>query len=154
MGAIDRSKMLAFEIVGWILVVIGIVALVLPGPGLLMLFGGLALLSQRYEWARKRVEPVKDAAQRSAAQSVQTWPRIAMSSLGILALAAVGIVWGIGPDAPAWWPIDDKWWLFGGWGTGGTLIASSLIALALLVYSFREYRGRDLADVNREIAEN
>ena len=36
------AKRLVLEVVGWTLVVAGIAALVLPGPGLLMVFGGLA----------------------------------------------------------------------------------------------------------------
>ena len=45
------------ESIGWLLIVAGIAALILPGPGLLMLFAGLVLLSQQYEWAERRVEP-------------------------------------------------------------------------------------------------
>ena len=45
------AKRVTLEVVGWTLVVAGIVALVAPGPGLLMVFGGLAILSQQYDWA-------------------------------------------------------------------------------------------------------
>ena len=135
------ARRIAIEVAGWGLVLIGIAAIFLPGPGLLSLFAGLAILSQQYEWAERRVRPVEVMALKSAAQSVQTWPRIMGSVAGALALAAVGVFWGIGPDAPEWWPIPDKWWLVGGWGTGGTLIGSSLIALATIVYSFRRFRG-------------
>jgi uncharacterized protein (TIGR02611 family) len=134
-------RRIVIEVAGWGLVLIGIAAIFLPGPGLLSLFAGLAILSQQYEWAERRVRPVEIMALKSAAQSVQTWPRIIGSCAGALALAAVGVFWGIGTDAPGWWPIADKWWLVGGWGTGGTLIASSLIALATIVYSFRRFRG-------------
>lgn len=134
-------RRLVIEIAGWTLVLAGTAALVLPGPGLLGLFAGLAILSQQYEWAERRVRPVEIMAYRSAAQSVQTWPRIIGSTLGALSIGAVGIVWGIGLDVPEWWPLDDKWWLPGGWATGATLIASSLMALALIVYSFRRFRG-------------
>lgn len=142
------AKRIAIEVAGWGLVLIGIAAIFLPGPGLLSLFAGLAILSQQYEWAERRVRPVEVMALKSAAQSVQTWPRILASVTGALALAAVGVFWGIGTDAPGWWSIDDKWWLVGGWGTGGTLIASSLIALATIVYSFRRFRG--VEDPNAE----
>ena len=134
-------RTIALEALGWLLLVAGAFALILPGPGLLGVFAGLAILSQQYEWAERRVRPVEVMALKSAAQSVQTWPRIAGSVAGALALAAVGVFWGIRPDAPEWWPIADKWWLVGGWGTGGTLIGSSLIALATIVYSFRRFRG-------------
>jgi uncharacterized protein (TIGR02611 family) len=135
------ARRIAIEVAGWGLVLIGIAAIFLPGPGLLSLFAGLAILSQQYEWAERRVRPVEVMALKSAAQSVQTWPRILASVAGALALAAIGIFWGIGTDVPEWWPIADKWWLVGGWGTGATLIGSSLIALATIVYSFRRFRG-------------
>jgi len=136
-----KVRRVAIEVVGWTLLFAGGFALILPGPGLLGVFAGLAILSQQYEWAERRVRPVEVMALKSAAQSVQTWPRIIASCAGALALAAVGVFWGIGTDAPGWWPVADKWWLVGGWGTGGTLIASSLIALATIVYSFRRFRG-------------
>ena len=38
---------------GWTLVTAGAVLLFLPGPGLLVLLGGLALLGRESEWARR-----------------------------------------------------------------------------------------------------
>lgn len=134
------AKRLALETLGWVLVMGGIAALVLPGPGLLALFAGLALLSQQYEWAERRVEPVKKQAMKTAADGVATWPRIVLSVLGVGWLIAVGVVWGLRPDAPDWWPLADRWWLPGGWGTGSSLIVSGFIALALIVYSYRNFR--------------
>ena len=48
------AKRVVLEAAGWLLLVVGIAALVLPGPGLLGVFAGLALLSQQYEWAERR----------------------------------------------------------------------------------------------------
>jgi uncharacterized protein (TIGR02611 family) len=134
-------RRLVLEIVGWALLVGGFAALFLPGPGLLMVVGGLAVLSEQYEWAERRLEPVKVMAYKAAADGVQTWPRIIASCSGAIAIAAVGVYWGIQPDAPDWWPLRESWWLIGGWGTGGTLILSALIALGFIVYSFRTFRG-------------
>ena len=128
------------EVLGWALVIGGIAALVLPGPGLLALFAGLVLLSQQYAWAERRVEPVKQRAVRAASDGVQTWPRILLSTLGVLWLIGAGIVWGIRPPAPGWWPIDERWWLMGGWAAGVTLMASGVIAGAMIAYAFRVYR--------------
>lgn len=135
------AKRVGLEVLGWTLVVLGIAAMILPGPGLLGLFAGLYVLSQQYEWAERRVEPVKIAAFRAAAQGVQTWPRILLSVLGALVMIGIGVVWGIRPDAPGFWPIDERWWLFGGWGTGITLIVSAFVVLALIIFSYRRFHG-------------
>ncbi|MGJ9422220.1 PGPGW domain-containing protein [Aeromicrobium sp. CF3.5] len=135
------ARRVAIEVVGWTLVVAGIAALILPGPGLLGLFAGLLVLSQQYEWAERRLQPVKTAAYKSAADSVQTWPRILASVTGAAMIAAFGVLWIVSPAAPGWWPVRDSWWLIGGLGTGITLIVSSLIAVAIIVYSFRTFRG-------------
>ncbi len=128
------------EILGWTLVLIGFAALVLPGPGLLALFAGMALLSTRYEWAERRLEPVKQAALRTARDSVSAWPHILASILGVLLLAGLGVIWGLQPQVPAWWPIADSLWLPGGWATGGTLIGSAVIAGSMVVYSYLAFR--------------
>jgi hypothetical protein len=134
-------RRIVLEVVGWTLVAGGIAALVLPGPGLLLLVAGLAVLAEQYEWAERRLEPVKVMAFKAAADGVQTWPRIIASCSGAIALGAIGVFWGIRPPAPGWWPIGDNWWLIGGWGTGSTLILSAVIALGFIVYSFRRFRG-------------
>jgi hypothetical protein len=134
------ARRVVLEIVGWVLIVAGIAALILPGPGLLMLFAGLALLSQQYEWAEKRVEPIKKRALKAAEEGVETPLRITLSTVIALVLIACGVLWIWHPPAPGWWPIDEMWWLFGGVGTGITQIASGLIAIALIVYSYRRFR--------------
>ena len=133
-------KRVFLEVLGWVLVIGGIAALVLPGPGLLALFAGLVLLSQQYTWAERRVEPVKERALRAAAEGVESWPRILLSILGVLWLIGTGIVWAVRPPAPAWWPVAEHWWLLGGWATGVTLIVSGLAAGAGIVYAYRHYR--------------
>ncbi|MCW2837229.1 MAG: hypothetical protein JWQ15_1343 [Marmoricola sp.] len=136
----SAAKRILLEALGWILVLVGIAALLLPGPGLLALFAGVALLATQYEWAERRLESVKKAALRTAADSVRTWPRILMSSVGVVWLVALGIYWGHSPPAPTWWPIDDRWWLMGGWGTGATLVGSGIIAGVMVVYSYVHFR--------------
>lgn len=135
-------KWLVLESLGWLLVVAGIAALVLPGPGLLMVFGGLALLSQQHEWAERRLEPVRLRALRGAAEGVETWPRIVLSVLAALWVMGCGALWIVRPDVPGWWPVADRWWLFGGEWTGITLVGSGILALALIAYSYRRFHGK------------
>ncbi len=136
------AKRIVLETLGWVLLIAGLAAIFLPGPGLLGIFAGLALLSQQYEWAERRVEPVRRRALQGAAEGVETWPRILVSVLGALVLAACGVLWILKPPAPGWWPFADSWWLPGGLWTGVTQIASAAIALGLIYYSFRRFHGR------------
>jgi hypothetical protein len=136
------AKRVLLEVLGWALLVAGVAALVLPGPGLLLMFAGLAVLSQQYEWAERWVEPVRLRALKGAAQSVETWPRIIASTVLAGLLIGCGVLWIIKPDAPSWWPVSDSWWLPGGLWTGITQIVSGLLALALIVYSYRRFYGR------------
>lgn len=62
------------EILGWTLVVLGAAALVLPGPGLLLLVSGFALLATRYTWAKNRLLPLKARAIRVAIKGYAPGP--------------------------------------------------------------------------------
>ncbi len=135
------AKRVVLETLGWVLLVAGLAAIFLPGPGLLGIFAGLALLSQQYEWAERRVEPVRIRALRGAAEGVETWPRIVASVLGALVLAACGVLWILSPPAPTWWPFAESWWLPGGIWTAVTQIASAAIAVALIIYSYKRFHG-------------
>ncbi|MET0469159.1 MAG: PGPGW domain-containing protein [Aeromicrobium sp.] len=131
------------EALGWILVVLGIFMLVLPGPGLLGMFAGIALLARHYTWADRLVEPLEEKAVEAAKYGVATIPRITVSVLGILWVAAVGVVWFLSPTIPEFEIL--------GVGFGPELPAaglvgaigiwiSDLIAIVLLVYSIRRWR--------------
>jgi Putative transmembrane protein (PGPGW) len=143
-GSTSKAARIGLEILGWLLMAAGVAALVLPGPGLLLLAVGLWVLAKNYQWADRLLDPVKRAAYRGASEGVKSWPRIIMSTVLALALIGLGIVWGIRPAAPGWWPLDAKWWLFGGWGTGVFLIVSGLLALGLLGWSMKNFRYGDM----------
>ncbi len=137
------------EVLGWTLVVVGIAALVLPGPGLLTLFAGIVVLSQQYTWAERQVEPVKRRALQAAREGVATWPRIVFSALSACIVIGVGVVYGLQPPVPDWWPVGEPWWLPGGWATAASIIAGGIIGLVLVVYSVRRFRGLDAEEVDR-----
>lgn len=136
----STGKHVLLQGAGWVLVIVGLAAMVLPGPGLLALFAGMAMLATQYEWAHRRLAPVRKAALHGAAESVKNWLRILLSVVGVCLLISIGVYWGISAAAPSWWPVDDKWWLVGGWGTGATLMGSGVIAFAMLVYSYFNFR--------------
>ena len=138
-GKGSSVKKLAVVLGGGALVLVGIAALVLPGPGLLLILLGLVVLSTEFEWAEKRVDWVRDSALTAAAEGVQTWPRVGLSTLSALFVIAVGVVWGLAPRIP-------RLWIFGpelplaGWGTGGAIIAGGILAVGLLIYSVKRFR--------------
>jgi hypothetical protein len=150
----ETAKRIAFETAGWALLLVGIAAIPLPGPGLLGVFAGLALLSRQYDWADRRVEPVRLKALRGAADGVETWPRIVLSCLAALALAGFGVLWILGPEVPGWWPLPELLWLPGGMWTGITQVASAIFALGLIVYSYRRFHDNqdEIDELDEKIA--
>lgn len=148
------AKRLGLETLGWVVLVTGLLALVLPGPGLLLTFAGLAILSTQHRWARRLMHPVRVKAWRGAAEGVQTIPRIILSCLAAFTLLGLGVLWMVRPAAPGWWPLPQMWWLFGGISVGVTLTVSAAIALALLVFAvLRFYRKPDAMEAVERLEE-
>ena len=138
-------KRVVTEVLGWLLVVVGIILWPLPGPGLLIVLAGITVLSRQHAWARRVLTPVRQRAVEAARFGVATWPRITASALGGVWLFALGVVWwvspripefdvlgiGLGPRLPA-----------AGWATGLGLMFSAVVAWGLLIYSVRRWRDR------------
>lgn len=131
MGIGKQAKRILIATAGAILLVVGVLLLVLPGPGLLLVLAGLLLLASEFPALEKYVDPVRDRAMKAAEDSVSSPLRIAGSVLAGLALLAAGIVWGTVKSLP-----------FGGWSTGSSLILSSVILFALLIWSYRRVKAR------------
>lgn len=134
---------LGVEILGWILIPVGIVLMPLPGPGMLIVVAGVALLSRRHVWAQRILDPLRRKAVDAAKYGVATLPRIFFSFLGGVWLVALGVVWWISPEIPEFSILSIG---FGpqlpahGWGTAIGLWASAIAAWALLAYSVVRWR--------------
>lgn len=133
------------EVLGWTLVVVGIILWPLPGPGLLIILSGITVLARQHAWARRALTPVRERAVEAARFGVATWPRIAVSAFGGLWLFALGVVWWMSPTIPEFEILRVG---FGpqlpaaGWATGLGLMFSAVVAWGLLVYSIRRWRER------------
>lgn len=131
------------EALGWTLIPVGIVLMPAPGPGLLVLVAGVALLSRRYTWARRLLDPLQRRAVEAAKYGVATLPRIALSLLGVLWLVGLGVIWWRDPEIPEFAVLGVG---FGpglpaaGWVSAVGLWASAAAALGLLVYSIIRWR--------------
>lgn len=63
---VRSSRRIAVTVAGFVVVIVGIIMLPLPGPGWPIIFGGLAILSLEYAWARRLLERAKERARWAA----------------------------------------------------------------------------------------
>ena len=125
------AKRVACGVGGGLLLVIGVVLLVLPGPGLLLVLAGLLVLANGFPKVQKFVAPVERRAMQAAEESVSSPLRMVFSIGTGVVLIAAGVVWWVVPGLP-----------FGGWPMGASLILSGLILLGVLAVSYRHVRSQ------------
>ena len=102
---------------------------------------GPVVLATQYEWAERRLEPGPGARDQDRERRRRDLARITISALGARA-SPPSVSTGASARRPTGWPLDDKWWLPGGWGTGSSLNHSRPDrAGCSVVYSYRESRG-------------
>lgn len=61
---LHRTRKVAVGIIGGVVVVIGIILIPLPGPGSLVIVGGLAILASEFPVAERAMQRVKDQARK------------------------------------------------------------------------------------------
>jgi hypothetical protein len=132
-------KKLAITVLGWVLVIAGVVLVLIPGPGLLLMLAGLVVLANEYTWADRFVEPVRRRAHQAAEESVAAWWRVVVTILAGVWLFGLGVLWWINPEIPLIWIFGPRLPL-GGWPTGSGLILSAFIVWGLMIYSLRNFR--------------
>ncbi|SFX49052.1 TIGR02611 family protein [Streptomyces atratus] len=108
--ALHLSWQVGVFVVGLAVVVAGIIMLPLPGPGWLVIFGGMAIWATEFVWAqlvlRWTRRKVTEAAQRALDPKVRR-RNIILTSVGLVIIAVlVGIyVWKFGITMP--WKIHE-----------------------------------------------
>jgi hypothetical protein len=60
-----NGKRIAVSVVGLLLLAVGLALLVLPGPGLLLIIAGLAVLATEYVWAQRALNYAKQRAEQA-----------------------------------------------------------------------------------------
>lgn len=109
--ALHLSWQVGVFIVGLAVVVAGVAMLVLPGPGWVVIFGGMAIWATEFVWAqlvlRWTKRKVTEAAQRALDPKVRR-RNIILTSAGLVIMAALaGIyLWKFGLVMP--WKIKDQ----------------------------------------------
>jgi divalent metal cation (Fe/Co/Zn/Cd) transporter len=119
-------RRIAVTVVGTILLAAGVVLLVAPGPGVLVIVLALAVFAIEYGWARRRLTQARELAL-SAAEKTATNQAARTSAIlfgvGAIGLGGVLIFTDILP--------------FSGIGTGVCVALAGLITLATTAYSIR-----------------
>jgi uncharacterized protein (TIGR02611 family) len=132
-------KRSAVTLVGVCLVLGGIALMPLPGPGILVVVAGLAVLATEYVWARRLLRRAKAEAERAQEEAVASPLRIATTVLSALAVCGVGITMLLVEDVR--WPIWDSF-VDSLWSpmTGSVVVVSSIIPLVTTAVSLRSSR--------------
>ena len=127
-------KRFAVTIVGVALLALGAAMMVLPGPGILVIVGGLALLATEYVWARRMLKTARAKAEEVQEAAVASPVRTAGTLLFGVALLGLGLamVFLRDVDLPFWSPV-----------TGGIMAVTALILLATTYLTLRAAKGRE-----------
>jgi uncharacterized protein (TIGR02611 family) len=133
-------KRFAVTLVGAALLLVGLAMMVLPGPGILLIVAGLAVLATEYVWARTLLVRAKRQAQQVQEAAVASPMRTGASVLFAVGLAAVGVVMLLVDDLS--WPVLDST-LDKVWGpvTGSILVVTGLILLTTTIITIKMARG-------------
>ena len=67
------TKRIVVLAIGLALVALGVALLVLPGPGLLVIIGGLAVLATEFAWAEHLLDTAKEKAGQAKDKAQRTW---------------------------------------------------------------------------------
>ena len=128
------AKRFAATILGGALLLLGLAMMVLPGPGILVIVAGLAVLATEYVWAQRLLKRAKSQAEKVQEAAVASPARTGATVVFGLALLGLGIAMVVARDValPFWSPV-----------TGGILGVTALILLTTTYLTVRATRGED-----------
>ena len=132
-------RRIAVTVAGTAILAVGVVLLVAPGPGLVVIALALAVYAIEYQWARRHLATVqahaRSAALKTAASRVATASAV-LFGIGAIGLGAVLVFTDLLPLSGA--------------GTGVSVAVGGLTVLATVVYSVRELRRTEQAEEDEE----
>ena len=139
------AKRFAATILGGGLLLLGLAMMVLPGPGILVIVAGLAVLGTEYVWAQRLLKRAKSQAEKVQEAAVASPVRTALTVLFGIGLLGVGVAMIAKPDVqlPAWGPV-----------TGSILAVTALILLTTTYLTYRAARGEDTTHTGEAFSTN
>jgi uncharacterized protein (TIGR02611 family) len=84
-------KRILVGIVGGLVTIIGVVALIAPGPGWLIIFAGLGILGTEFAWAARALKTAKGVASR-AIDSTKIAKRQQLLIFAVIAFTALALL--------------------------------------------------------------
>jgi hypothetical protein len=111
------ARKVVLTVVGGAVTILGLIMMVAPGPGLIVIVLGLWILAQEFDWAERRLDRIQDKAMEAVRDSGASMVKTVIGVLGASAMIVGGILWGMNED-----------WPFSSWSTAGTIIGSGVIA--------------------------
>jgi hypothetical protein len=122
-------RRIAITVVGTVILAVGVVLLVAPGPGLVVIAVALAVFAIEYQWARRHLGTVQAHARSTALKAAAS--RVGTASAVLFGIAAIGL--GVVLICTDLLP-------FSGVGTGVGAAVGGLTVLVTMAYSVRELR--------------
>ena len=122
-------RRIAVTVVGTVILAVGVVLLVAPGPGLLVIALALAVFAIEYQWARRHLATVQAHARSAALKAAAS--RVGTASAVLFGVGAIGL--GVVLVFTDLLPLS-------GAGTGVGVAIGGLTVLATMAYSILELR--------------
>lgn len=122
-------RRIAVTVVGTVILAVGVVLLVAPGPGLLVILLALIVFAVEYEWARRHLTAVRARARSAADKAAAS--RVATASAVLFGVGAIGLGGVL---------IFTEVLPLSGVGTGAGVALGGLAVLVTTAYSVRELR--------------
>ena len=143
-------KRVVVTIVGLALLGVGIALMILPGPGILGIVAGLAVLATEYAWARRLLKKAKVKAEEAQRAAVGSPVRTGATFVFAAGLAGLGVAMVLVDDLD--WPVLDDL-IAKVWGpfTGYVLIATGILLVVTTAISLRQARRDEKTQVPERV---
>ena len=136
-------RRIAVSVAGTVILAVGLVLLVAPGPGLVVIALALSVFAIEFRWARRHLAAVQERARSAAVKAAAS--RAATASTIIFGVGAIGLgVVLILTDLLPW----------SGTGTGAGVAVGGLTVLATLAYGIRESRRTEQSEQTAQSAQD
>jgi uncharacterized protein (TIGR02611 family) len=110
----SAARRTVVSVVGFAVVALGIALMPLPGPGLFVVVGGLAILATEYVWAQRALKGARDTAKEGQRKSASSaWSTALQLGCGV-GLVVLALAFLARPSLPFASPVSATMLLLGG----------------------------------------